>query len=73
MLVKIPYDRTADRVAALLAREMETLPESLCNSITWDQGKERKGHPRVAQPHHSRFMSGWETVGRISARRRYVG
>ncbi len=44
MLVKIPYDRTAERVAALLARKMETLPEFLRNSVTWDQGKELARH-----------------------------
>src|SRR5262249_33296261 len=40
MLVRIPYDRTAERVAALLAKKMETLPEFLWNSVTWDHGKE---------------------------------
>ena len=40
ILVRIPYDRCAERVAALLARKMETLPEFLRNSVTWDQGKE---------------------------------
>jgi IS30 family transposase len=44
MLVRIPYDRTADRVAYLLAKKMETLPEFLRNSITWDQGKEMARH-----------------------------
>jgi len=44
MLVKIPYDRTADRVAALLAKKMEILPEFLRHSITWDQGKEMAAH-----------------------------
>ena len=44
MLVRIPYDRTAERVAALLARKMETLPGFLRNSITWDQGKELAAH-----------------------------
>jgi IS30 family transposase len=44
MLVRIPYDRTAERVATLLARKMETLPEMLRNSITWDQGKEMAAH-----------------------------
>jgi IS30 family transposase len=44
MLVRIPYDRTAERVAALLARKMETLPDFLRNSITWDQGKEMARH-----------------------------
>ncbi len=44
MLVRIPYDRNADRVAALLAKKMETLPEFLRNSVTWDQGKEMARH-----------------------------
>ncbi|WP_301321413.1 IS30 family transposase [Actinokineospora globicatena] len=44
ILVRIPYDRTAERVAALLARKMETLPEALCTSVTWDQGKEMAAH-----------------------------
>jgi IS30 family transposase len=44
MLVRIPYDRCADRVAALLANKMETLPEFLRNSVTWDQGKEMARH-----------------------------
>jgi transposase, IS30 family len=44
MLVRIPYDRCADRVAALLAKKMETLPEFLRNSVTWDQGKEMARH-----------------------------
>jgi IS30 family transposase len=44
MLVRIPYDRCAERVAALLAKKMETLPEFLRNSITWDQGKEMARH-----------------------------
>ncbi|RZS29598.1 integrase-like protein [Herbihabitans rhizosphaerae] len=44
MLVRIPYDRTAERVAPLLARKMETLPEFMKNSLTWDQGKELAAH-----------------------------
>jgi IS30 family transposase len=46
MLVRIPYDRTAERVAFLLAAKMETLPGSLRNSITWDQGKELAAHAK---------------------------
>jgi transposase, IS30 family len=46
MLVRIPYDRTAERVAALLARKMETLPEFMRTSITWDQGKEMAAHAK---------------------------
>ena len=44
MLVRIPYDRCADRVSVLLARTMETLSEFLRNSVTWDQGKEMARH-----------------------------
>jgi transposase, IS30 family len=44
MLVRIPYDRTAERVALLLAAKMATLPEFLRNSVTWDQGKEMTRH-----------------------------
>jgi transposase, IS30 family len=44
MLVRIPYDRNADRVANLLAKKMETLPEFMRNSVTWDQGKEMARH-----------------------------
>lgn len=44
MLVRIPYDRTAQRVAILLAQKMETLPDFLRNSVTWDQGKEMAAH-----------------------------
>jgi transposase, IS30 family len=46
MLVRVPYDRTAERVAHLLARKMETLPDFLKNSVTWDQGKELAAHER---------------------------
>jgi IS30 family transposase len=44
MLVRIPYDRTAERVAILLAEKMKTLPDSIKHSITWDQGKELARH-----------------------------
>lgn len=46
MLVRVPYDRTADRVAIVLAQKMATLPGFLRNSITWDQGKEMAAHAR---------------------------
>ena len=46
MLVRIPYDRNAERVAGLLARKMEKLPECLRRSITWDQGKEMTQHAK---------------------------
>lgn len=44
MLVRIPYDRTASRVAGLLAQKMENLPSFLRNSVTWDQGKGMAEH-----------------------------
>jgi transposase, IS30 family len=46
MLVRIPYDRRADRVAPLLAQKMSTLPEFMQGSITWDQGKEMADHKK---------------------------
>jgi transposase, IS30 family len=46
MLVRIPYDRNAVRVAGLLGRKMEALPEFLRKSITWDQGKEMAEHAK---------------------------
>lgn len=44
MLVQIPYDRSADRVALLLAAKMKSLPDLLKNSLTWDQGSEMAAH-----------------------------
>lgn len=44
VLVKVPYDRTAGRVAGLLAGKMEILPEFMRKSVTWDQGKEMARH-----------------------------
>ena len=42
--MRIPYDRNAERVAKLLAMKMETLPELMRKSVTWDQGKEMARH-----------------------------
>jgi IS30 family transposase len=44
LLVKIPYDRNAERVAAHLSRKMESLPDFMKKSVTWDQGKEMAPH-----------------------------
>jgi transposase, IS30 family len=44
MLVRIPYDRCADRVAYLLGEKMRTLPEFMKGNLTWDQGKEMARH-----------------------------
>jgi IS30 family transposase len=46
MLVRIPYDRTADRVALLLSQRFSTLPEMLRRSLTWDQGAEMAAHAK---------------------------
>jgi len=46
MLVRIPYDRRADRVAGLLSKKMAQLPDLLKNSLTWDQGREMAEHAR---------------------------
>jgi IS30 family transposase len=44
MPVRIPHDRTAERVAHPLGRKMEALPKFMRNSITRDQGKELAAH-----------------------------
>jgi IS30 family transposase len=44
MLVRIPYDRTADRVASRLSTHVSELPEVLKRSLTWDQGVEMAAH-----------------------------
>ncbi len=44
MLVRIPHDRSADRVARQLALKMRRLPDLLKNSLTWDQGIEMANH-----------------------------
>jgi IS30 family transposase len=44
LLVRIPYDRTADRVAILLAGRARALPKITQGSITWNQGKELARH-----------------------------
>lgn len=44
ILQKIPYDRTAERVALKLAEAVKTLPAALWRSITHDQGVEMAAH-----------------------------
>ncbi|MFI7121578.1 IS30 family transposase [Amycolatopsis sp. NPDC049868] len=44
MLVRIPHDRMAENVAPRLAAKMNTLPDVVKNSVTWDQGGEMGGH-----------------------------
>jgi transposase, IS30 family len=44
MLARIPYDGCADRVATILSRRIDELPEQLRRSLTWGQGMEMVGH-----------------------------
>ena len=44
MLLRVPHDRTADRVALILSQAMRRLPEVLARSLTWDQGVELAAH-----------------------------
>lgn len=46
ILQKIPYDRTAERVALKLAEAVKKLPAALWRSITHDQGVEMAAHAK---------------------------
>jgi IS30 family transposase len=46
MLARIPYDKTAERVALRLSATMATLPTALARTLTWDQGTEMAAHAR---------------------------
>lgn len=48
MLVRIPYDRTADRVASRLSTHVRDLPGRLKRSLTWDQGVELAAHAKFS-------------------------
>jgi len=48
MILRVPHDRTADRVALILARAMSALPEALRRSLTWDQGVEMAAHNKFS-------------------------
>lgn len=48
MLVALGADRTAKHVASVLAEHVQTLPEQLRRSLTWDQGKEMAEHCRFS-------------------------
>jgi len=44
LLGRVPYDRTADRVATILGTLVPRLPQQLWRSLTWDQGVEMAAH-----------------------------
>jgi IS30 family transposase len=44
MLIELAEDRGAETVAAAIQRQIATLPDQACRSITWDQGIEMAGH-----------------------------
>jgi IS30 family transposase len=46
MILRVPHDRTAERVASIVGRAMSTLPEALRRSLTWDQGVEMAAHAK---------------------------
>lgn len=48
MLVRVPYDRTAERVALLLTAAAARMPQALRRSLTWDQGVEMAAHARFS-------------------------
>ena len=46
MLFPLPHGRTAAHVREAMAGKIQTLPEALRRSITWDQGREMAEHAR---------------------------
>jgi transposase, IS30 family len=44
MLLHLPNGHTAEEVRDALTRQIQTLPEHLRGSLTWDQGAEMAGH-----------------------------
>ena len=44
MLLHLPDGREAARVREAMAAKIQTLPEALTRSITWDQGREMTQH-----------------------------
>jgi IS30 family transposase len=44
LLLHLHGDRSADAVDAAMRKAVATLPDELCRSITWDQGKEMANH-----------------------------
>ena len=48
MLIHLPKRRTAPDFAEALVPVLQTLPEQLRRSLTWDQGKEMALHKQIA-------------------------
>jgi len=47
MLLHLPGDHTAATVSAAMIEAVDTLPEQLRRSVTWDQGREMAKHQEV--------------------------
>ena len=47
-LLHLPEGRTADVVAAEMIHVIKALPDELCRTLTWDQGKEMAEHARIS-------------------------
>lgn len=47
MLLHLPGDHTAATVSAAMIKAMNTLPEQLRRSVTWDQGREMAKHREI--------------------------
>jgi transposase, IS30 family len=47
LLLHLPDGREAEKVNAAMKRAITTLPEQLCRTITWDQGKEMSSHAQL--------------------------
>jgi len=48
LLFELPDGRTATHFRQALSERMSTLPEQLCRTLTWDQGKEMAEHVRFS-------------------------
>jgi len=48
MLVRLPQGRTAESVRVALTECIQSLPEALRRTLTWDQGKEMAEHARFS-------------------------
>ncbi len=44
LLLHLPHGRSAEQVRTVMSQVIQTLPESLRRSLTWDQGKELAQH-----------------------------